>query len=211
LYPISPLDEGTHLEWDHLRSGKSTVLKTIIGYLKPWDGRVFFSGEDISGRDAHKVILLGVFYSPQGRIIFPDMTVSEHLDMGAWTLRTKEEAKEAAQHVYDLFPRLYERRNQKARTMSGGERQMLSLGRAMMIDPKLLILDEPSIGLAPVFESIFKINAGGTSILMVEQNAAKALEHSHRGYVLEMGNNRFEGNAKDMLENREVRRLYLGG
>ena len=106
MYPISPLDEGTHLEWDHLRSGKSTVLKTIIGYLKPWDGRVFFCGEDISGRDAHKVILLGVSYSPQGRIIFPDMTVSEHLDMGAWTLRTKEEAKEAAQHVYDLFPRL---------------------------------------------------------------------------------------------------------
>jgi ABC-type branched-subunit amino acid transport system ATPase component len=197
-------------------SGKSTVLKTIIGYLKPWVGRVFFSGEDISGRDAHKVILLGVSYSPQGRIIFPDMTVSEHLDMGAWTLRTKEEAKEAAQRVYGLFPRLYERRNQKARTMSGGERQMLSLGRAMMINPKLLILDEPSIGLAPVFvdsvfESILKINAGGTSILMVEQNAAKALENSHRGYVLEMGNNRFEGNAKDMLENGEVRRLYLGG
>jgi ABC-type branched-subunit amino acid transport system ATPase component len=197
-------------------SGKSTVLKTIIGHLKPWDGRVFFSGEDISGRDAHKVILLGVSYSPQGRIIFPDMTVSEHLDMGAWTLRTKEEAKEAAQRVYGLFPRLYERRNQKARTMSGGERQMLSLGRAMMINPKLLILDEPSIGLAPVFvdsvfESIYKINAGGTSILMVEQNAAKALENSHRGYVLEMGNNRFEGNAKDMLENGEVRRLYLGG
>ncbi len=197
-------------------SGKSTVLKTIIGHLKPWNGEVIFNGEDISGRDAHKVILLGVSYSPQGRIIFPDMTVSEHLDMGAWTLRTKMEAKEAAQRVYGLFPRLYERRNQKARTMSGGERQMLSLGRAMMIDPKLLILDEPSIGLAPVFvdsvfESIHKINAGGTSILMVEQNAAKALENSHRGYVLEMGNNRFEGNAKEMLENGEVRRLYLGG
>ena len=197
-------------------SGKSTVLKTIIGYLKPWDGRVLFNGEDISGRDAHKVILLGVSYSPQGRIIFPDMTVSEHLDMGAWILRKKEDIREAAQRIYSLVPRLYERRNQKARTMSGGERQMLSLARAMMINPKLLILDEPSIGLAPVFvdsvfESILKINAGGTSILMVEQNAAKALENSHRGYALEMGNNRFEGNAKEMLENGEVRRLYLGG
>jgi len=197
-------------------SGKSTVLKTIIGSLKPWDGRVIFNGEDISGRDTHRVIALGVSYSPQGRVIFPDMTVSEHLDMGAWTLKTKGEVKEAVQRVYHLFPRLYERRNQKARTMSGGERQMLSLGRAMMIDPKLLILDEPSIGLAPVFvdsvfESILKINAGGTSILMVEQNAAKALENSNRGYVLEMGNNRFEGNAKELLENGEVRRLYLGG
>jgi ABC-type branched-subunit amino acid transport system ATPase component len=197
-------------------SGKSTVLKTIIGNLKPWNGRVILNRDDISGMDTHKVILLGVSYSPQGRTIFPDMTVSEHLDMGAWTLQTKGQVKEARQRVYQLFPRLYERRNQKARTMSGGERQMLSLGRAMMIDPKLLILDEPSIGLAPVFvdsvfESILKINAGGTSILMVEQNAAKALENSHRGYVLEMGNNRFEGNAKDMLENGEVRRLYLGG
>jgi len=197
-------------------SGKSTVLKTIIGHLKPWDGQVIFSGEDISGMDTHKVIVLGVSYSPQGRVIFPDMTVSEHLDMGAWILKTKAEVKEARQRVYHLFPRLYERRNQKARTMSGGERQMLSLGRAMMIDPKLLILDEPSIGLAPVFvdsvfESILKINAEGTSILMVEQNAAKALENSHRSYVLEMGNNRFEGDAKDLLENEEVRRLYLGG
>ncbi len=197
-------------------SGKSTVLKTIIGHLKPWEGRVIFSGEDISGIDTHKVIVLGVSYSPQGRVIFPDMTVSEHLDMGAWTLKTKGKVKEARQSIYHLFPRLYERRNQKAKTMSGGERQMLSLGRAMMIDPKLLILDEPSIGLAPlfvdsVFQSILKINAEGTSILMVEQNAAKALENSHRSYVLDMGNNRFEGDAKDLLENGEVRRLYLGG
>ena len=197
-------------------SGKSTVLKTIIGHLKPWGGRVIFSGVDISGIDTHKVIVLGVSYSPQGRVIFPDMTVSEHLDMGAWTLKTKGEVKEARQRVYHLFPRLHERKNQKGKTMSGGERQMLSLGRAMMIGPKLLILDEPSIGLAPVFvdsvfESILKINAGGTSILMVEQNAAKALENSRRSYVLEMGNNRFEGNAKDLLENDEVRRLYLGG
>lgn len=197
-------------------SGKSTVLKTIIGHLKPWEGRVIFSGEDISGIDTHKVIVLGVSYSPQGRVIFPDMTVSEHLDMGAWTLKTKGKVKEIRQRIYHLFPRLYERRNQKAKTMSGGERQMLSLGRAMMIDPKLLILDEPSIGLAPlfvdsVFQSILKINAEGTSILMVEQNAAKALENSHRSYVLDMGNNRFEGDAKDLLENGEVRRLYLGG
>lgn len=197
-------------------SGKSTVLKTIIGNLRPWDGQIIFSGEDISGIDTHKVIVLGVSYSPQGRVIFPDMTVSEHLDMGAWTLKAKGKVKEARQRIYQLFPRLHERRNQKAKTMSGGERQMLSLGRAMMIDPKLLILDEPSIGLAPVFvdsvfQSILKINAEGTSILMVEQNAAKALENSHRSYVLDMGNNRFEGDAKDLLENGQVRRLYLGG
>lgn len=197
-------------------SGKSTVLKTIIGMLKPWQGQVSFDGRDITGMATHKVIALGVSYSPQGRIIFPDMTASEHLDMGAWTLRTKEEIKKALERVYQLFPRLYERRNQKGKTMSGGERQMLSLGRAMMIDPKLIILDEPSIGLAPlfvdlVFKSILKVNDAGTSILMVEQNAAKALENSHSAYVLEMGNNRFQGKAKDLLESEEVRRLYLGG
>ncbi|MDM8550738.1 ABC transporter ATP-binding protein [Desulfobacterales bacterium HSG2] len=197
-------------------SGKSTVLKTVIGQLKCRSGRVIFNGRDITGSEAHKVISLGISYTPQGSIVFPDMTVSEHLDMGAWILKGKEAVKAAAQRVYEIFPILYERRNQKAKTMSGGERQMLSLGRAMMTDPELLIMDEPSIGLAPMFvdsvyESIIRINAGGTAFLIVEQNAVKALENSRCGYVLEMGKNRFEGDAKALLENEEVRRLYLGG
>jgi len=197
-------------------SGKSTVLKTVIGQLKCRSGRVIFNGRDITGSEAHKVISMGISYTPQGRIVFPDMTVSEHLDMGAWILKGKETVKAAAQRVYEMFPILHERRNQKAKTMSGGERQMLSLGRAMMTDPELLVMDEPSIGLAPMFvdsvyESILRINAGGTAFLIVEQNAVKALENSRRGYVLEMGKNRFEGDAKALLENEEVRRLYLGG
>lgn len=199
-------------------SGKSTVLKTIMGYLKPFNGRIFFTEKDISGMATHKIVKhMRISFCAQGRTIFPEMTVSEHLDMGAWTIENKEKEKEIVERVYRLFPRLQERKNQKARKMSGGERQMLSLGRAMMIEPELLILDEPSLGLAPkfldqVFEMILKINREeGVPVLMVEQNATKGLENSDRGYALEMGNLRFEGKSQDLLENEKVRQLYLGG
>lgn len=143
--------------------------------------------------------------APQGGTIFPDMTVSEHLDMGAWTVRDVQHRKMSRERVYEMFPVLRQRERQKAKTMSGGERQMLALGMAMMANPQLLLLDEPTIGLAPqfvdaVFESIERINREGVSILMVEQNAAKALARSHRGYVLDMGQNRYEGRPSDLLQ-----------
>lgn len=197
-------------------AGKSTVLKTVMGFLKPWAGSIIYRGEGINGREPHKLVRMGISYVPQGRILFPYMTIQEHLRLGAWTL-PKQRFSEAVEYVYTLFPRLAERRGQKARTLSGGERQMLALAQALMIRPQLLILDEPSLGLAPklvdlVFEKIVEINqALGISIFMVEQNAAKALEYSHRGYVLEMGRNRFEGLSQDLLNDEEVRRLYLGG
>lgn len=196
-------------------AGKSTVLKTITGFLPLGKGRVVFAGEEISNLKTHLIIKRGISFGLQGRTVFPDMTVSEHLDMGAWLLQD-EEKREAQERVYQLFPRLAERRRQKARTMSGGERQMLSLARAMMLEPRLLILDEPSLGLSPklvdeVFEKIEEIHAGGTPVLMVEQNAAKALKSSDRGYVLQMGVKRFEGRSQDLLNDAQVRRLYLGG
>lgn len=197
-------------------AGKSTVLKTVMGFLRPWGGLIAYRGERINGREPHKLVRLGISYVPQGRILFPYMTVQEHLRLGAWTL-PKGKFPEALDQAYTLFPRLAERRHQKARTLSGGERQMLALAQALMIQPQLLFLDEPSLGLAPklvdlVFEKITEINEKlGISILMVEQNAAKALEYSNRGYVLEMGRNRFEGPSERLLHDEEVRRLYLGG
>jgi len=197
-------------------AGKSTVLKTVMGFLKPWGGSINYRGEMINGREPHKLVRMGISYVPQGRVIFPHMTVLEHLKLGAWTL-PKTQYPEALERIYTLFPRLAERHSQKSRTLSGGERQMLALAQALMIQPRLLFLDEPSLGLAPklvdlVFEKITEINEKlGISILMVEQNAAKALEYSHRGYVLEMGRNRFEGPSEKLLHDEEVRRLYLGG
>lgn len=196
-------------------AGKSTVLKTVMGYLKHRAGRTFFGGRDITGLEPHELVWIGISFVSQGRVIFPDMTVQEHLDMGAWTLPGRNRA-EGYETVYKLFPRLAERKGQKASTMSGGERQMLSLARALVIEPRLLILDEPSLGLSPkfvdqVFEKIVEINRLGMSILMVEQNAARALQSSHRGYVLELGENRFEGPSHALLADEEVRRLYLGG
>ncbi|MBI2088368.1 MAG: ABC transporter ATP-binding protein [Deltaproteobacteria bacterium] len=196
-------------------AGKSTVLKTVMGYLKPRSGEILFDNRDITGREPHELVWLGISFVSQGRVIFPDMTVQEHLDMGAWTLPARKRA-EAYEKVYNLFPRLAERKGQKAGTMSGGERQMLSLARALVIEPRLLILDEPSLGLSPkfvdqVFEKIVEINQLGVSVLMVEQNAARALQSSHRGYVLELGENRFEGPSHALLADEQVRRLYLGG
>lgn len=196
-------------------AGKSTVLKTVMGYLKARAGEIFFDGRDITHREPHELVWLGISFVAQGRVIFPDMSVQEHLDMGAWTLPATKRA-EAYEKVYKLFPRLAERKGQKASTMSGGERQMLSLARALVIEPRLLILDEPSLGLSPkfvdqVFKKIVEINELGVSVLMVEQNAARALQSSHRGYVLELGANRFEGPSHTLLADEAVRRLYLGG
>lgn len=197
-------------------AGKSTVLLTILGYLKLDSGRVFYKAMDISRWETNKIIKRGIGFCPQGRTIFPDMTVSEHLDMGAWTVKSFDQRKKARDWVYSLFPILKDREKQKAKTMSGGERQMLTLGMAMMINPDLLFLDEPSLGLAPtvvdlVFDSIHRINKEGVSIFVVEQNAAKVLENSHRGYVLEMGKNRYAAKSQDLLHDEKVRQLYLGG
>jgi ABC-type branched-subunit amino acid transport system ATPase component len=197
-------------------AGKSTVLRTILGYLKPRAGHIAFRGESIAGWETDRIVRLGMAFCPQGRSIFPDMTVSEHLDMGGWTIRDPRGRREARQSVLDMFPVLRQREGQRAKTMSGGERQMLTLGMAMMTSPTLLLLDEPTIGLAPlvveaIFQTVERIHGQGVSVLVVEQNAAKALAHSQRGYVLEMGMNRYEGPSADLLRDPKVRELYLGG
>jgi len=158
----------------------------------------------------------GLAFNPQGRVVFPDMTVQEHLDMGAWTIKDQLDKQKALERVYLLFPWLAKVRKRKASQMSGGEQQMLSLARALMIQPRLILLDEPSLGLSPkwvktVFEKILEIKESGLPCLMVEQKAAMVLEYSDYGYVLEMGNNRFEGRGQDLLNNPDVRQLYLGG
>ncbi len=197
-------------------AGKSTTLNTISGLLAPKTGEVKLHGEMISGLPVHKVTAKGVVQVPEGRRIFPRMTVEENLNMGAF-LRNKdvEGVKSSLETVYGLFPRLKERRSQKGGTLSGGEQQMLAMGRAIMATPKLLMLDEPSMGLAPVvvetiFETIEKLNQEGTTILLVEQNAAMALSVAHRGYVLEVGKIALEGPGQELLHNEQVRKTYLG-
>lgn len=197
-------------------AGKSTTLKTISGLLAPREGSITFLGEQISGLKVHEVTERGVIHVPEGRRIFPRMTVEENLGMGAY-LRNKdpEGVKQTMETVFELFPRLKERRVQKGGTLSGGEQQMLAMGRGMMADPKLLMLDEPSMGLAPVvvemiFETIVKLNEQGITILLVEQNAAMALQVAHRGYVLETGRIALEGPGKELLVNEQVRKTYLG-
>ncbi len=197
-------------------AGKSTVLKASAGLLKVTSGRVMFLDEEITNDPPYQVVEKGLAFNPQGRVVFPDMSVQEHLDMGAWTIKDRLKKDEALDRVYSLFPWLVEMKKRKAKQMSGGEQQMLSLARALMIQPKLLLLDEPSLGLSPkwvktVFEKIVEIKKSGIPCLIVEQKAAMALEYSDYGYVLEMGNNRYEGRGKDLLENPDVRRLYLGG
>ncbi len=196
-------------------AGKSTVLLTILGYLKPTDGKVVLEGEDITGIEPHLIIQHGVAYCPQGRNIFPQMTVSEHLNLGAWTVTDTEERRRSREGVFGLFPVLKEKERSKARTLSGGQRQMLSFGMAMVTRPTLILLDEPTIGLAPtvmetIFESIERIHRDGVSILVVEQNSAKALENSDRGYVLDMGRNRREGDSAELLLDPNIRQMYLG-
>lgn len=197
-------------------AGKSTTLRTISGLLHPKSGEISFKGEKISGIEGHKVVAKGICQSPEGRRIFPRMTVSENLDLGAFLRNDKEGIANDQENVLELFPRLRERLFQRAGTLSGGEQQMLAVARAMMGRPELLLLDEPSMGLAPVlveliFETIGKIRDQGTTILLVEQNALAALDVADRAYVLESGLIKMTGNAKELLKNDEVAKAYLGG
>jgi ABC-type branched-subunit amino acid transport system ATPase component len=194
-------------------AGKSTLVKTIFGLLRPRSGGVFFRGEDIAGRKPHGITRLGLSYVPQLDNVFPTLTVVENLEMGSLdSARTGEQIE----RMYELFPRLGERRNQAAGTMSGGERQMVAMARALMPDPKVLLLDEPSAGLAPafveaIFEKVEDVNGTGVTIVMVEQNARRALAMSSRGYVLDLGKDRFEGPGPKLLADPKVAELYLGG
>jgi len=197
-------------------AGKSTAFKTIVGFLRPTSGRVVFDGQDIAGLRPDQVLVRGLAYVPQGRIVFPQMTVLENLEMGAYIERDGARIRAALERVYGLFPILADRRGQKAGTMSGGEQQMVAIGRALMTSPKLIMLDEPSLGLAPkfvslIFEKLDEMRRAGFTLMVVEQNAAKALTVADRAYVLELGRNRFEGAGRALLEDPEVKRLYLGG
>lgn len=196
-------------------SGKSTLFNTISGIVKAKEGLVVFNGEDITNLESHKIVKKGVSLSPEGREVFPSLTVKENLRMGAFVVKDREAIEESYERVFRLFPRLKERVNQSAGTLSGGEQQMLSIGRAMMSKPKLLLLDEPSLGLAPnlvvqIFELILEINKLGVGILLIEQNANMALQISNRAYVLKTGRVSLEGNAKDISENEQVKKSYLG-
>jgi branched-chain amino acid transport system ATP-binding protein len=196
-------------------AGKSTTLKTISGQLHPAAGSIEFMGEKINGTPAHKVTAKGIIQAPEGRRIFSRMTVLENLEMGAYLRSDKAGIAAGLEHVFELFPRLKERIAQKGGTLSGGEQQMLAMGRALMANPKLLMLDEPSMGLAPVvvetiFEIIQKLNKDGITILLVEQNANLALSIADRGYVLETGEIKLTGTGRDLLANEDVRKAYLG-
>lgn len=197
-------------------AGKSTTLRTISGLLAPKSGTITFKGEQIHGLQGHDVVKKGIAQSPEGRRIFPRMTVSENLDLGAFLRNDKSEIAADFDRVLELFPRLRERLTQKAGTMSGGEQQMLAVARAMMGRPELLLLDEPSMGLAPVlveliFDTIIKIREQGTTILLVEQNALAALDVADRAYVLESGSVKMSGKASELASNDEVTKAYLGG
>ena len=194
-------------------AGKSTLIKTVFGLLRPRSGRITFRSEDISGRLPHEITGLGLSYVPQLDNIFPSLTVDENLEMGSLD---RSRTREAMDRMYGLFPRLGERSSQTAGTMSGGERQMLAMARALMPDPQVLLLDEPSAGLAPafveaIFEKIDEINRAVVTIVMVEQNARRALGMSTRGYVLDLGATKFEGAGRELLDDPKVVELYLGG
>jgi branched-chain amino acid transport system ATP-binding protein len=196
-------------------AGKSTTLRSISGLTPPRKGRIMFEGQEINGLAGHRIAALGIVQSPEGRRVFSRMTVRENLDMGAFTRKDAAGVKGDLDRVFELFPRLKEREKQKAGTMSGGEQQMLAMGRALMAQPKLLMLDEPSMGLAPVivdriYEIIREINKQGTTILLVEQNANYALDVSQRGYVLETGKVAVSDDSDALRSNPEVQRAYLG-
>ncbi len=195
-------------------SGKSTLMKSIFGLLRIRSGEIVFKGNDITGIKPDAIVRMGMSYVPQEKEFFPSLTVLENLEMGAFIRR--DDISGSLERVYDLFPVLKEKQRIKAGSMSGGEQRMVGIGRALMLSPDLLLLDEPSAGLAPVmrdmvFGKLTEINESGTSILIVEQNAKRSLKISDRGYVLEMGRNRFEGPGGELLENEDVLRLYLGG
>lgn len=196
-------------------AGKTTLLKSIIGVVKPRKGSITFDGKRIDGTPPHKIIADGIIYVPEGRRIFPRMSVIENLKMGAYTRRARERVDENLKYVFERFPILKERRNQAAGTLSGGEQQMLAIARALMALPKLLLLDEPSLGLSPlmvsrVFETIKSVNKEGTTILLVEQDALKALRMSDRCYVMENGHVAIEGRSSELEKNEYVRSAYLG-
>ena len=196
-------------------AGKSTTLRSINGLNHPRKGSISFQGKDITQAAPHDIVKMGIAQSPEGRKLFPRMSVSENLDMGAFQRDDRKEIREDMDRVYTLFPRLAERKSQKAGTMSGGEQQMCAIGRALMARPKLLLLDEPSMGLAPifvekVFETIVEINQQGTPILLVEQNALMALDIAQRGYVLETGKIALADDAEKLKANEDVRKTYLG-
>ena len=196
-------------------AGKTTTLRTITGLLEPREGSVTFEGEDISGKATHKLVARGISMSPEGRGVFANLSVRENLQMGAYLQKNRAEIAAGMKRVFEMFPRLKERENQKAGTLSGGEQQMLAMARALMSKPRLLLLDEPSLGLAPlvvhtIFEAIEDIRSKGTTILLVEQNAHAALHHSDRAYVLETGSITMQGPSKELANDPRIKEAYLG-
>lgn len=197
-------------------AGKTTTLKTISGILKPKTGKILFEGKDVNSYIAPDIVKLGISHVPEGRRIFPRMTVMENLEMGAFTRKDKSGIKDDYDNIFSRFPILHERKNQLSGTLSGGEQQMLAMGRALMSRPKLLLLDEPSMGLAPlivkeIFEIIKDINKSGTTILLVEQNANMALKCANRAYVIRTGAIEIEGTAEELLNDERIKKAYLGG
>ena len=196
-------------------AGKTTTLQTITGLISPKKGQIFFEGQEITHVPAHKIVSMGMAHVPEGRRVFAQLSVLDNLKLGAFTRKDKEEIEETLIRVYKRFPRLEERKNQIAGTLSGGEQQMLAIGRALMSHPKIILMDEPSMGLSPIFvneifDIIQEVSKSGTTVLLVEQNAKKALSIADRGYVLETGRIVLEGNAKDLLDNEQVKKAYLG-
>jgi branched-chain amino acid transport system ATP-binding protein len=196
-------------------AGKTTTLRTITGLLEPREGKISFEGEDISGRATHRLVAKGISMSPEGRGVFANLSVRENLQMGAYLKKDKRAIAAEMERVFEMFPRLKERESQKAGTLSGGEQQMLAIGRALMSQPRLLLLDEPSLGLAPlvvhtIFEAIDEIKSKGTTILLVEQNAHAALKHSDRAYVLETGRIVMEGPSAELAADPRIKEAYLG-
>ncbi|MBO5106409.1 MAG: ABC transporter ATP-binding protein [Clostridia bacterium] len=197
-------------------AGKTTTMQSVVGLIPSRSGNVVFDGNDITKTPCHKIVHLGMTQVPEGRRVFQELTVYENLLMGAYSNKSNATFKDDLERIYTLFPRLAERKNQIAGTLSGGEQQMLAMGRALMSKPKLLMLDEPSMGLSPllvdqVFDIIKSINKDGTTVLLVEQNAGKSLAISDRGYVLENGNIVLSGTGKELMESEEVKKAYLGG
>ncbi len=196
-------------------AGKTTTLHTITGLLSPKKGSVIFEGTDITKVPAHKIVSMGMAHVPEGRRVFANLSVYQNLKMGAYTRKDSNEVNETLQMVYKRFPRLEERKNQIAGTLSGGEQQMLAMGRALMSHPKIILMDEPSMGLSPIFvneifDIVKEISASGTTVLLVEQNAKKALSIADRAYVLETGKIVLEGKASELLDNDSVKKAYLG-
>ncbi|MCI8375141.1 MAG: ABC transporter ATP-binding protein [Lachnospiraceae bacterium] len=196
-------------------AGKTTILHSITGLIAPKKGQIFFEGQEITTTPAHKIVSMGMAHVPEGRRVFAQLTVLENLKMGAFTRKDKEEVEESLIRVYKRFPRLEERKNQMAGTLSGGEQQMLAMGRALMSRPRIILMDEPSMGLSPIFvneifDIIREVSEGGTTVLLVEQNAKKALSIADRAYVLETGKIVLDGKAKDLLNDDSVKKAYLG-